>query len=85
MNKLRIAFAASLVITALFLYTGCPAGTEDDGSTTSVPVLDHVPSFDINNLPDPSYWNSLGHIHVFPDLFTFADGNKVKKLADWER
>jgi hypothetical protein len=85
MNKLGVIFAASLVITALFLCAGCPNGAEGDEIPNSAPVLDYVPSFDINNLPAPAYWNSLGHIHVFPDLFTFADGSKVSNLTDWER
>jgi hypothetical protein len=64
---------------------GCSTEEDDSGTSVSVPVLDYVPSFDINNLPSPAYWNSLGHMHVFPDLFTFADGTKVKTLADWEK
>jgi hypothetical protein len=85
MKKLRVICTFLLGITALLLCTGCPVEAEDEGSTASVPVLDYVPAFDIDNLPSPAYWNSLGHIHVFPDLFTFADGTKVKNLADWER
>ena len=40
--------------------------------------------FDINNLPSPAVWNSLGHQHAFPDLFHFANGNKVVTVQDWE-
>ncbi|MDR0643290.1 MAG: hypothetical protein LBG05_00050, partial [Treponema sp.] len=40
--------------------------------------------FDINNLPSPATWNALGHQHAFPDLFHFANGNKVVTVADWE-
>lgn len=40
--------------------------------------------FDINNLPSPATWNSLGNQHGFPDLFHFAGGNKVVTKADWE-
>jgi len=31
-----------------------------------------------------SYWNTQGHNHKYPDLFHFANGNKVETLADWE-
>jgi hypothetical protein len=41
--------------------------------------------FDINNLPSPASWNALGHQHAFPDLFHFANGNKVVTIADWEQ
>ncbi len=41
------------------------------------------PTFDINNLPEPSFWNNNGHYENFPDLFTFADGRKVQTLEDW--
>jgi len=32
----------------------------------------------------PSYWNSKGHNHKYPDPFHFANGNKVQNVADWE-
>jgi len=32
-----------------------------------------------------SYWNDLGHNHKYPDLFHFANGKKVKNIADWEK
>jgi hypothetical protein len=32
----------------------------------------------------PSYWNGKGHNHKYPDLFHFANGNKVQNIADWE-
>jgi hypothetical protein len=35
-------------------------------------------------LPSVAVWNSLGHQHAFPDLFHFANGNKVVTKADWE-
>jgi len=31
-----------------------------------------------------SYWNGKGHNHRYPDLFHFANGNKVQNIADWE-
>lgn len=34
-------------------------------------------------MPDPSYWNARGHMHEYPDLFHFANGNAVVDLADW--
>jgi hypothetical protein len=40
--------------------------------------------FDINNLPSPATWNALGHQHAYPDLFHFANGNKVVTIEDWE-
>jgi len=36
-----------------------------------------------NNAP-VSYWNDLGHNHKYPDLFHFANGNRVNNIADWE-
>jgi hypothetical protein len=86
MNKVRVLLTASLLAAALLFFMGCPTGDEEDETTTTAaPVLDHVPAFDINNLPDPAYWNSQGHMHVFPDLFTFADGTRVKNLTDWQQ
>jgi hypothetical protein len=35
-------------------------------------------------LPSVAVWNSLGHQHAFPDLFHFANGNKVVTKEDWE-
>jgi hypothetical protein len=35
-------------------------------------------------MPSVAVWNSLGHQHAFPDLFHFANGNKVVTKADWE-
>jgi len=32
----------------------------------------------------PNYWNSKGHNHKYPDLFHFANGNKVATLGDWK-
>ena len=32
----------------------------------------------------PSYWNNKRHNHRYPDLFHFANGNKVKNIADWK-
>jgi hypothetical protein len=37
-----------------------------------------------DNNAQPSYWNSKGHNHKYPDLFHFANGNAVKNIADWE-
>ena len=31
-----------------------------------------------------SYWNNKGHNHKYPDLFHFANGNKVRNIADWK-
>jgi len=31
-----------------------------------------------------SYWNGKGHNHKYPDLFHFANGNKVENIADWK-
>jgi len=31
-----------------------------------------------------NYWNTQGHNHKYPDLFHFANGNKVRNIADWE-
>jgi hypothetical protein len=39
---------------------------------------------DINTNAPPTYWNAQGHNHKYPDLFHFANGNKVETLADWE-
>ena len=38
--------------------------------------------FDTN--APPNYWNTKGHNHKYPDLFHFANGNKVRNIADWE-
>lgn len=38
----------------------------------------------LEKMPDPSYWNAKGHMHDYPDLFHFANGNAVVDLADWE-
>jgi hypothetical protein len=35
-------------------------------------------------MPSVAVWNSLGHQHAFPDLFHFANGNKVVTKEDWE-
>jgi hypothetical protein len=35
-------------------------------------------------MPSTAVWNALGHQHAFPDLFHFANGNKVVTKADWE-
>ncbi len=40
-------------------------------------------TFDINNLPDPAFWNKLGHEHQLPNPFRFADGHMVKSSKDW--
>ncbi|WP_461255864.1 glucuronyl esterase domain-containing protein [Treponema sp. R80B11-R83G3] len=39
---------------------------------------------DINANAPVTYWNTKGHNHKYPDLFHFANGNKVETLADWE-
>ena len=31
-----------------------------------------------------SYWNTQGHNHKYPDLFHFANGNKVQTIGDWQ-
>ena len=31
-----------------------------------------------------SYWNGKGHNHKYPDLFHFANGNKVETIGDWK-
>jgi hypothetical protein len=31
-----------------------------------------------------NYWNNKGHNHKYPDLFHFANGNKVMDITDWE-
>jgi hypothetical protein len=35
-------------------------------------------------MPSTAVWNSLGHQHAFPDLFHFANGNRVVTREDWE-
>ncbi len=40
-------------------------------------------TFDINNLPDPAFWNKLGHEHQLPNPFRFADGHMVKSAKEW--
>jgi hypothetical protein len=35
-------------------------------------------------MPSVAVWNSLGHQHAFPDLFHFANGNRVVTKEDWE-
>ncbi|MDR3284089.1 MAG: hypothetical protein LBS97_02795 [Treponema sp.] len=35
-------------------------------------------------MPTTAVWNALGHQHAFPDLFHFANGNKVVTKEDWE-
>lgn len=61
---------------------GLPAGS---GGSYGVPDPSYTGRrFDINNLPSPATWNALGHQHAFPDLFHFANGNKVVTVADWE-
>ena len=44
-----------------------------------------------DKMPAPSYWNNqvtenglVGHIHMYPDPFHFANGNRVTSIADWE-
>jgi hypothetical protein len=61
---------------------GLPAGS---GGSYGVPDPSYTGRrFDINNLPSPATWNALGHQHAFPDLFHFANGNRVATVADWE-
>jgi hypothetical protein len=64
---------------------GLPIGNGTEGGSGGIPDSSYKgPRFDINNPPSPSTWNALGHQHAFPDLFHFANGNKVVTLADWE-
>ncbi|MDR1902084.1 MAG: hypothetical protein LBQ88_07390 [Treponema sp.] len=98
MNKLLLKTVFALFV-ALIAITGCENPVaEPSGTLTPQPGLPPgmagnygVPDpaftgrrFDINNLPSPATWNALGHQHAFPDLFHFANGNKVVTLADWE-
>jgi hypothetical protein len=39
---------------------------------------------DINTNAPYTYWNAQGHNHKYPDLFHFANGNRVETIADWE-
>ena len=39
---------------------------------------------DIGAKAPASYWNTQGHNHKYPDLFHFANGNRVETTADWE-
>jgi hypothetical protein len=71
-------------------YKAVPGGPGGDAVSSSGPGFGTPDStykgkrFDINKLPPPSTWNAMGHQHAFPDLFHFANGNKVVTLADWE-
>jgi hypothetical protein len=37
-----------------------------------------------DDMPPPSYWDSFGHQHAYPNIFRFADGRAVQTIADWE-
>ncbi|MDR2477463.1 MAG: hypothetical protein LBD18_06740 [Treponema sp.] len=96
---LTCALAAAFVIFATCenpaaeptgVYT--PAGGLPGGgkltSTGGVPDPSYTGyKFDASSfatMPTVAVWNSLGHQHAFPDLFHFANGNKVVTKADWE-
>ncbi|MDR3284855.1 MAG: hypothetical protein LBS97_06740 [Treponema sp.] len=64
---------------------GIPGGGSAGAGSAGVPDPTFTGRrFDINNLPSTATWNALGHQHAFPDLFHFANGNKVVTVADWE-
>ncbi|MDR0457051.1 MAG: hypothetical protein LBH20_10265 [Treponema sp.] len=39
---------------------------------------------DIGTKAPVTHWNTQGHNHKYPDVFHFANGNKVETIADWE-
>ncbi|GHV29145.1 hypothetical protein AGMMS4952_14360 [Spirochaetia bacterium] len=67
---------------------GIPGGGSLGGSNYGVPDPGYSGfRFDASSfetMPSVAVWNSLGHQHAFPDLFHFANGNKVVTKADWE-
>ncbi|GHV82394.1 hypothetical protein AGMMS49991_09520 [Spirochaetia bacterium] len=51
------------------------------------PLYNPLPTFDINNLPTPAWWNqqaeTLGEFMDYPNPFVFADGSPLLNPADW--
>jgi hypothetical protein len=75
-------FALSLIAGIAFL--GCPRNSKVTSSKSN-PDSDKYTgiTFDINNLPDPAFWNEKGHQHQLPNPFRFADGHLAKSAKDW--
>jgi hypothetical protein len=81
LSFLRV-FALSLIVGIAFL--GYPHNSRPSDSKPN-PDSDKYTgvTFDINNLPDPAFWNEKGHQHQLPNLFRFANGRLVKSAQDW--
>ena len=60
---------------------GAPGGGTLEGGSGS----GKMPAFDIDNLPDPKFWNDNGHMEDWPDPFLFANGARVQTVQDWDR
>jgi hypothetical protein len=77
------AVVTLMTVFTVFMAAGCDFSFKDsDDDRNDAPTA--LPQFNINNLPSPEWWNSQGHFHNLPDLFTFANGSKVTTPADWE-
>jgi|GEM_PF-2015831 len=79
---------AVLGAALLACLVGCQQDVVPTGSLTPGPGAPggssgSFPSFNINNMPSPNYWNNVGHYEKLPSLFQFADGSSVSTVDDW--
>ncbi len=97
MLKKLIKIAAGILIASLLMFAaacenevlptgnlisqgGSPGGGTLEGGGSGT-----FPAFDIDNLPDPKFWNDNGHMEDWPDLFLFANGRRVQSVAEWDQ
>jgi hypothetical protein len=82
------------VFAAGGILAGCPQDADDDNTNpvntgfNEETILNEspIPAFDINNMPEPDYWNTqVGEKYNLPNPFVFADGTPLTNATDWPR
>jgi hypothetical protein len=73
-----------LVLVFSMALVACP--TDSDPEPGPAPGAAETPftEFNINNPPDPEFWNQMGPFENVPDVFQFADGHRVAVQTDWD-
>jgi hypothetical protein len=83
-GMIPLAIVGAALIACL---AACQQSVVPTGSITPGPGQPYgdksFPSFDINNMPSPAYWNNRGHYEALPPLFQFANGTPVTTVDDW--
>jgi hypothetical protein len=82
--KAPLAILGAALVATLF---GCQQSVVPTGTLVPRPGDPYgeksFPTFDINNMPSASYWNTRKDYEELPPLFQFANGSPVQTLDQW--